>query len=93
MLRNKRGSVTILILLIFLSLISAVTVFINVSKKLAVKSTTKELGLVWCEAILGEYDLNLQGRYGIFAFDGIESDINEKIDFYAHQSFLGKKST
>lgn len=91
MLRNKRGSVTILILLIFLSLISAVTVFINVSKKLAVKSTTKELGLVWCEAILGEYDLNLQGRYGIFAFDGIESDINEKIDFYAHQSFLGKK--
>lgn len=91
MLKNKKGSVTILILLMFLSLISCVMIFIDASREQAVKSNTKEMSLVWCESILGEYDLNLQGRYGIFAFEGIEKDINEKLDFYAGKSFFNKK--
>lgn len=91
MLRNKKGSVTVLVLLIFLSVISAVMVFVNASKQLAIKSLTKELGLMWSESILGEYDLNLQGRYGIFAFEGIEYDVNSKFDFYAGESFKNKK--
>lgn len=91
MLRNRKGSATILIMLLFVTLVSMVMIFVKAAKSAGIRSSAKELGLVWCESVLGEYDLNLQGRYGIFGFNGIAKDINEKINFYATASFGNKK--
>lgn len=91
MLKSRKGSATILIMLLFVTLVTMVTIFVKAAKSIGVASSTRELGLMWCESILGEYDLNLQGRYGIFAFNGIEKDVNEKLNFYALTSFKNKK--
>ena len=91
MIRNKRGSVTIYVLLFFLTMVSMLMTFINVSKTLAVNGVTRELGLLWAESVLAEYDRNLFDRYGIFAFYGTERSVEKKLDRYAQDSF-GDKS-
>lgn len=91
MIRNKKGSVTIYVLLFFLTMVSMLMTFINVSKTLAVNGVTRELGLLWAESVLAEYDRNLFDRYGIFAFYGTERSVEKKLDRYAQDSF-GDKS-
>lgn len=88
---KKRGSVTILVMLFFVTLVSMIMVFVAAAKDNGVKSTARELGLVWTGSILAEYDLNLQHRYNIFGFYGMEGDIARKLDFYGRQSYDGKK--
>lgn len=89
--KNRAGSVTVFIMIFFVTLVSLIFVFIEVSKTAAVKSTAKELGMLWCNSVLAEYDLNLQQRYNIFGFYGIGSDVNRKIDFYANKSYGSKR--
>ena len=60
MMWNKQGSVTIYVLLFFLTLVSMLMTFVNVSKTLAVGSVSSELALLWSDNILAEYDRNLQ---------------------------------
>ena len=90
MMRNKRGSVTIYVLLFFLTMVSMLMTFISVSKTLAVEGVAGELGLLWSESILAEYDRNLFDRYGIFAFYGTERSVERKLDGYAGDSFGDK---
>ena len=88
---NKRGSVTVLAAMLLVTMITVIMTFVHASKMLAVKGVAAEAGLLWCESVLGEYDLNLRNRYGLFGFYGVESDISEKIDDYAQRSFADKR--
>ena len=54
MMWNKQGSVTIYVLLFFLTLVSMLMTFVNVSKTLAVGSVSSELALLWSDNILAE---------------------------------------
>ena len=53
MLRNRKGSATILIMLLFVTLVSMVMIFVKVAKSAGIRSSAKELGLVWYERGLG----------------------------------------
>lgn len=88
---NKKGSITILICLVFSSLMILITAYIGAAKATALSGTVKSLGLLWGESVLAEYDLNLYNRYGIFGFYGQPADIGGKFDFYANKSFERKK--
>lgn len=89
--RGRKGSVTVFVMIFFVTLVSMIFIFIDVSKKIAVNGSTDALASVWGNSILAEYDLNLQKRYNIFGFYGLPSDVNQKLDFYAEESFNGKK--
>ena len=89
---RKKGSVTILIMLFFVTLVSMIMVFVSVSKDYAVKSTARELGLLWTNSILAEYDINLQERYNIFGFYGLEGNVEKKINYYAGESYSNKSN-
>ena len=90
-LMDKRGSVTVLALMLFVSLVSMMLIFIDVSKKAAVASAAGELTHLWCTSILGEYDRDLKDRYDIFAFRGMAAEVCEKVDALAADSFDGKE--
>ena len=88
---RKKGSVTILIMLFFVTLVSMIMVFVSVSKDYAVKSTARELGLLWTNSILAEYDLNLQERSNIFGFYGLEGKVETQINYYAGEPYANKR--
>lgn len=85
--KGKCGSVTIFVLLLFVTLVSMAMVFVEESKQKAVQGTTREMGLLWCESILGEYYLPMQKRYDLFGFYGMPEDVAGKVDYLADQSF------
>ncbi len=87
---DKKGSVTVLAMMFFVSLVSMMLIFIDVSKKTAVASAAGELTHLWCSSILGEYDRDLKDRYDIFGFRGMPPEVCEKIDGLAADSFDGK---
>ncbi len=88
---NRRGSVTIFVMVFMVSLISMFMLMIRESKNAAVKGAFSALGPMWCDSVLAEYDLNLQDRYDIFAYYGLVPDVNSKLRFYAGESILKKK--
>lgn len=85
--RNKKGSVTIFICIFFVTLVSMIMIFIDVSVNTAVRSSAQALCGLWSDSVLAEYDLNLQKRYQIFGFYGYPTDVQKKLEFYAGQSF------
>ena len=89
-IQNKSGSITIMVMIFFIGLLTLIFAFINASSEIAIKSTCESFGKVWGRSILAEFDLNLQGRYGIFAFRGFEGEIDKKLDYYASNSFNQK---
>ncbi len=88
---NKKGSVIIIIMLFLVSLILLIFTFINEAKAKGIESSVESLGSLWGRSILGEYDYDLEDRYGIFAFCGLEKDISSKLKCYTDFSFLDKK--
>lgn len=84
---NRKGSITVLACLFFVTLVTLISVYIQAAKATALSSAVKSLGNLWGESILAEYDLNLYNRYGIFGFYGQTADVTEKLDFYAIESF------
>ncbi len=88
---NRKGSVTVFVMMFMMSLTMMFLVFIRASKDAAVKGSFGALGLMWCDSVLAEYDLNLQDRYDVFAFYGLQPEIESKLRFYAGRSVLDKK--
>ena len=87
LLSKKKGSVAIFIMLFFVSLLTLIYAYIAAAKGIAVKSAAKELGQVWAESVLGEYNLDLQEKYNIFGFYGSSKELNSKLNYYASESF------
>ena len=90
-MRNKKGSVTIFVMMFMVTLISLFLLMIRESKNAAVKGAFSIMAPMWCDSILAEYDLNLQDRYDIFAYYGLVPEVNAKLRFYAGESILRKK--
>ena len=65
--------------------------FVQASRQLAACGVARELGLLWTESILGEYDRNLQERYSLFGFYGSPEEISGKIGFYARDALRGRQ--
>ena len=88
---NKRGSVTVFVMMFMVSLIMLFMVMIKAAQDSAVKGAFSSLGTMWCDSILAEYDKNLQDRYDVFAFYGLDPEISAKLRFYAGESILNKR--
>ena len=86
-LRNKSGSVTVFVLMIATSLIWLITFFISLSETEMVRAGSYELGYLWCDSILGEYDIPLYERYGLMAFYGDEGLVGNKLQYYMDYTF------
>lgn len=65
--------------------------FIGISKAEAISSAVDNLESLWVQSLLAEYDLNLRDKYGLFGFYGYPKDVENKILFYASESFDEKK--
>lgn len=88
--RNRKGSFTVFLLMIFSSLLFLIWAVINASVQVSVASTVDHFGRLWGTSILAEYDLHLKERYGLYGFFGEESMIEEKLNQYAVYSFQDK---
>lgn len=87
---NKKGSMTIYVLLFATSLISLVTLFIGAAKSELVKSGAYELGNLWADSVLAEYDIPLYQEYGLFGYYGNEALVEDKLKFYCDYTFGDK---
>ena len=88
---SRRGSVTVFLMIFFVSVVSCTSVFVHQSERLAVKGCAESLSTVTAQSILAEYDINLKNRYALLGFYGLEKDVNSRCSFYVKRS-LGKKS-
>ena len=90
-MNNKKGSVTIFVMMFMVSLIMLFMVMIKAAEDAAVKGAVSSMGIMWCDSVLAEYDKNLEDRYDIFAFYGLTPEVNAKLRFYAGESVLNKR--
>ena len=88
---NKKGSFAVFAAMAFSSMMIMVIAAINSAHTAAISSKAECFGNLWCKSILGEYDIILKERYGLFAFYGNNYETAGKINFYAENSF-GDKS-
>jgi len=84
---DKKGSTSILIIMLFLSLLLAVSTFVNASGYQAGKSYAKASLDLASRSVLAEYLKPLKQSYGLFAFKGDSDLINERLYFYAQESY------
>lgn len=89
--RNKKGSFTVFATMIFAAVLIAAVAAVNAAVGVSYKGAVNSLGKVWGKSILGEYDLFLKERYGIFGFYGNDHSTGEKLKVYADYSFAGKE--
>lgn len=89
--KTRKGFVTIFVMLFFVSMISLFAAFVKSSKVVSVNIANETLGNLWCNSILAEYDKIIQSRYNIFAFYGLPSEIEKKLNYYAGYSYKNKK--
>ena len=90
-LMNKKGNFAVFAAMAFSSMMIMVIAAINSAHTAAISSKAECFGNLWCKSILGEYDIILKERYGLFAFYGNNYETAGKINFYAENSF-GDKS-
>ena len=86
-LRNKKGQVSIIIMMICSSMVLMMVIFIGLVKDMAVDQSVESLGRLWASSMLGEYDLNLFERYGLLGFYGSPEEVDEKLDNLISYSF------
>ncbi|MGN1415170.1 MAG: DUF5702 domain-containing protein [Anaerovoracaceae bacterium] len=90
-MRNRRGSFTVQIVLLFSAMLILTWAVLSASGDLAVYSAAEDFGRLWGTSILAEYDRNLKDRYGLFGFYGDTVTVERKLDAYADYTF-GEKA-
>lgn len=88
---NKRGSYTVFITMVFSAILILLTAAIMASGKKAIDSTAEDFVRLWGKSILAEYDINLKDRYGLFAYYGSLSIVEDKLKYYADYTYKDKK--
>ena len=86
-MKNRKGSFTVFVLMIFSSLMVLVWAVITASARDAVSACADHFGRLWGTSILAEYDVNLKDRYGLYAYFGEQTMVEEKLNQYALYSF------
>lgn len=89
-IRDRKGSASIFIMLLAMSLSLMTLSFIHYSKEVATGSMAKSMGNLWSQSILSHYDKNLLEEYGIFAFFGDGRAIKDELNFYMGEAFREK---
>lgn len=88
---DRNGSVTVFVLVFFVSLIMLFFAFIQMAKNTAVQASGEKLGKLWCDSVLGEYDRNLKNKYGIYGFYGQILGMQDLLNEYAEATFKEKR--
>lgn len=90
-MHSKKGSFTIFVTLFFAAVLIMVSAVLWASGQKAISSSCESLGRLWGRSILAEFDIALKERYGLFGFYGNEFLVEEKLDFYAMETFGSKE--
>lgn len=88
---GKRGSYNVFLAMFLSGMIVMAGAVINAAHEKAIFSSCEDLGRVWADSIMGEYDRALRERYGLYGYYGNEDLVRRKLENYAAHSFRGKK--
>lgn len=92
MVRNKRGMVSVFVMIFSVSIISLAMLFIGGTRAKAISSSVESLGHLWAKSILGEYTDKLYERYGIFAYKAKSpAEVDDKLNQLSEITFKGKR--
>lgn len=92
MVRNKRGMVSVFVMIFSVSIISLAMLFIGGTRAKAISSSVESLGHLWAKSILGEYTDKLYERYGIFAYKAKSpAEVDNKLNQLSEITFKGKR--
>ena len=92
MVRNKRGMVSVFVMIFSVSIISLAMLFIGGTRAKAISSSVESLGHLWAKTILGEYTDKLYERYGIFAYKAKSpAEVDDKLNQLSEITFKGKR--
>ena len=92
MVRNKRGMVSVFVMIFSVSIISLAMLFIGGTRAKAISSSIESLGHLWAKSILGEYTDKLYERYGIFAYKAKSpAEVDDKLNQLSEITFKGKR--
>ena len=92
MVRNKRGMVSVFVMIFSVSIISLAMLFIGGTRAKAINSSVESLGHLWAKSILGEYTDKLYERYGIFAYKAKSpAEVDDKLNQLSEITFKGKR--
>lgn len=92
MVRNKRGMVSVFVMIFSVSIISLAMLFIGGTRAKAISSSVESLGHLWAKSILGEYTDKLYERYGIFAYKAKSpAEVDDKLNQLNEITFKGKR--
>lgn len=92
MVRNKRGMVSVFVMIFSVSIISLAMLFIGGTRAKAISSSVESLGPLWAKSILGEYTDKLYERYGIFAYKAKSpAEVDDKLNQLSEITFKGKR--
>jgi hypothetical protein len=80
---SKKGSIAVLLTLLFMSLLLVVSFFVNAAGFYAGRSMSESSFDLAGRSVLADYDKRLKETYGIFAFYGQEPLISSKLYKYA----------
>lgn len=89
--RNKRGSISVFLIMILASFIMLIGVLVHNSARITSKSYADAVFDLAGRSILSEYNIKLMEDYGLFAMRGQEEEIENKLNFYAVNSFKKDK--
>ena len=92
MVRNKRGMVSVFVMIFSVSIISLAMLFIGGTRAKAISSSVESLGHLWAKSILGEYTDKLYERYGIFAYKAKSpAEVDDKLNQLSEITFKRKR--
>ena len=90
-LGNRRGSASIFLMIFFTIMVGMVMTFVYQAREKAVGAAADCLCPLWASSVLGKYDRDLYDRFGLFAFQGDEADVEQMVLDLADYSFGEKR--
>ncbi len=79
---NKKGSASVFLTLVLGAMVSLTIAYITMAEERVQVSNTNDTMILAHRSVLSEFHPGLKDRYGIFAFRGTGSSVEEKINYY-----------
>ena len=89
--KNKKGSVSVFVVIAFAAFMVVASVFFAAAKSAAARSYADAAFLLAGRSVLSEYDQQLMKDYGIMAFRGNEKFVEDDMRYYAGASLESDK--
>ncbi len=90
--RMKRGSSVVFLGIILAAILAVVLAFISSSQRVATIGYANSVLTLAHNSVLSEYSIELKNHYGLFAFNGTNSDVESKIAYYSNYSFSEREN-